>query len=56
MDISIDNRDNILGNIKKVEPKSNGYYKVFFNFLSIPVEMNKGFLKTIVEDVESIGK
>lgn len=56
MNISIENRDNILGNIKKVEPKSNGYYKVFFNFISIPVEMNKAYLETIIEDIEAIGK
>jgi hypothetical protein len=40
--------------IMKVEPKPNGYYDVFFKFLPIPVEMNKGYLKTIVENIESI--
>lgn len=56
MNKSIANTDNMESNIMKIEPKSNGYYKVFFNFLPIPVEMNKGYLKTIVDDIESIEK
>jgi hypothetical protein len=42
--------------IMKVEPRPNGYYNVFFKFLPIPVVMNKGYLKTIVDNIESIEK
>jgi len=56
MNTSIENIDNVKSKITKVKPKQDGYYEVFFKFLPIPVEMNKAYLKTIVEDIESIEK
>lgn len=38
--------------IAKIVPKKDGYYKVFFNFLHIPVEMNEDYLKTIIKENE----
>lgn len=50
MSNSFKNTINSKERILKIEPKSDGCYKVYFDFLNVPVEMNKGYLKTITSN------
>ena len=45
--------DNTDRNIVKIQSKKNGQFVVYFDFLPIPVEMNEGYLNTLLTQKET---
>jgi len=40
----------------RILPQADNTYEVYFDFLPIPVNMNKGYLDVIIKDLQSDSK
>lgn len=50
---SNESSSNTKSKIVKIHRMENGHYEVYFKFLPIPVEMNKGYFHTIIKDLNT---